>query len=277
MKGRCCACLFTSGLFASGLFSTRSFAMAEAGRRLTRGHDPHGHGPFDCHGHGAQVTGTSCHEECEARHLDPIELTRFDAGSGFQYPEKPLVVITASRDMSRTASTWAFNAVRLLFRQAQEACDSYWIRRLSREKLQKRLETGAHVVVKTHEWTGLISPKTFEEVKEVFSHVVVSVRENFDADPAWMSVATHLIHFEELVAYDKANPGDVSKIGALSVLRKLADHLNLTSLTDHDLRVVDYELMALPIPTWGCDQVTKHWPFHRRKGGRPMPPDPRVE
>lgn len=50
MKGRCCACLFTSGLFASGLFSTRSFAMAEAGRRLTRGHDPHGHGPFDCHG-----------------------------------------------------------------------------------------------------------------------------------------------------------------------------------------------------------------------------------
>lgn len=26
----------------------------------------------------------------------------------------------ASRDMSRTASTWAFNAVRLLFRQAKE-------------------------------------------------------------------------------------------------------------------------------------------------------------
>eukprot|EP00913_Durusdinium_trenchii_P011270 g10583.t1 len=165
-------------------------------------------------------------------------------------------------------------------RVGTEACDSYWIRRLSREKLQKRLETGAHVVVKTHEWTGLISPKTFEEVKEVFSHVVVSVRENFDADPAWMKLGANPIKHSsanELVAYDKANPGDVSKIGALSVLRKLADHLNLTSLTDHDLRVVDYELMALPIPTWGCDQVTKHWPFHRRKGGRPMPPDPRVE
>ena len=35
----------------------------------------------------------------------------------------------------------------------------------------------------------------------------------------------------------EANPGDVSKIGALSVLRKLADHLGLTSLTDHDLKV----------------------------------------
>ena len=90
----------------------------------------------------------------------------------------------------------------------------------------------------------------------------------------------------------EANPGDVSKIGALSVLRKLANHLGLTSLTDHDLRVtcwswrlqqegqrirglregywwvfwrlgvehcwtkvVDYELMALPIPSWGCDQA----------------------
>lgn len=31
-----------------------------------------------------------------------------------------LVVSKASRDMSRTASTWAFNAVRLLFRQAKE-------------------------------------------------------------------------------------------------------------------------------------------------------------
>lgn len=42
--------------------------------------------------------------------------------------------------------------------------------RLSRGKLEKRLETGAHVVVKTHEWTGLISPKTFDEAKELFSH-----------------------------------------------------------------------------------------------------------
>lgn len=43
--------------------------------------------------------------------------------------------------------------------------------RLSRGKLEKRLETGAHVVVKTHEWTGLISPKTFDEAKELFSHL----------------------------------------------------------------------------------------------------------
>ena len=41
--------------------------------------------------------------------------------------------------------------------------------RLSRGKLEKRLETGAHVVVKTHEWTGLISPKTFDDAKELFS------------------------------------------------------------------------------------------------------------
>lgn len=39
--------------------------------------------------------------------------------------------------------------------------------------------------------------------------------------------------------------------------------------------VVDYELMSMVIPTSGCDQVTKHWPFHKRKGGRPVPADPR--
>ena len=60
------------------------------------------------------------------------------------------------------------------------------------------------MLVKTHEWTGLISEQTFEEAKGLFSHVVVSVREGFDADPAWIQVATHLLHFEELVAYNKA-------------------------------------------------------------------------
>lgn len=52
----------------------------------------------------------------------------------------------------------------------------------------------------------------------------------------------------------EANPGDVSKIGALSVLRKLADHLGLTSLTDHDLRATrnDGESLVVShsVPGW---------------------------
>ena len=60
--------------------------------------------------------------------------------------------------MGRTASTWVFNAVRLLYRQAQIKCDSYWIRQLTKEKLQQRREIAAVngtppavVLIKTHE------------------------------------------------------------------------------------------------------------------------------
>ena len=47
-----------------------------------------------CRGQGSKVTGSFCHEECEARHLDPVERTRWDEAAGFHYPAKPLVVIT---------------------------------------------------------------------------------------------------------------------------------------------------------------------------------------
>lgn len=48
-------------------------------------------------------------EEC--RHLDTVEQRRFSTNE-FRYPSSPALVITASRDGKRCASTWAFNAVR---------------------------------------------------------------------------------------------------------------------------------------------------------------------
>lgn len=236
----------------------------------TGGVDSSDHGPFDCHGRGSEVSGRGCHSECEARHLDDIERTRFEPGSGFRYPRQPSVVIAASRDMGRTASTWVFNAIRLLYRQAQEACDSYWMRRLTPEKIQKRLETGAHVLIKTHEWTDSLRPAEFDRVKPLFSHVIVSVRDGFPEDPDWMKHATHVTHFEDIVR--PATEGGDS--GAIGVLRNMADHLGITSLTDKDLREVDYALMTLPMPTSGCNQTTKLWPFHSRRGGRPPPEQP---
>ncbi|CAE7168936.1 unnamed protein product [Symbiodinium necroappetens] len=234
--------------------------------------------PGVCLAYAGPLRIESMPESAAQTHLDPIEQRRFAEGSGFRYPDRPHVVITASRDMGRTASTWVFNATRLLFRQAKEACDSYWMRCLDRSKIQHRLETGAHVVIKTHEWTGEMSKASFDEVSPLFTHVIVSVRQGFAEDPAWMKVATHVIHFEELVAYDKDHPEDPAKIGAISVLRKLANHLGLSSLTEHDLRCVDYDLMTLPMPRFGCDQTTKLWPFHGRRGGRPIPRlDPRSE
>ena len=50
--------------------------------------------------------GQTCHNpECEKRHLDAVEKRRWVEDAGFTYPKKPSVVITASRDMGRTAST----------------------------------------------------------------------------------------------------------------------------------------------------------------------------
>lgn len=226
----------------------------------TGGVDPDGSGPLDCRGRG-------CSTECEKRHLDPVEQSRWSRDTGFRYPRKPSVVVTASRDMGGTASTWVFNAVRLLFRQAREACDSYWMRQLAREEIERRLSTGAHVLVKTHEWTDHISREDFKEILPMFTHVVVSVREGRPPDPAWMEVATHITHFEEIVEYDES----LGKIGALSVLRDLAGHLGIAGLTDSDFRAVDYELMTLPIPG---NQTTKFWSFHGRRGGRPRPKAP---
>eukprot|EP00928_Gymnodinium_smaydae_P067113 TRINITY_DN50048_c0_g1_i2.p1 TRINITY_DN50048_c0_g1~~TRINITY_DN50048_c0_g1_i2.p1 ORF type:complete len:268 (+),score=17.37 TRINITY_DN50048_c0_g1_i2:2-805(+) len=184
------------------------------------GSDPNGTGPLDCHGRGCQVTGTSCHNECECRHLDSIEQSRFRTAR-FRYPKKPALVITASRDGRGTASTWAFNAVRLLFRQAWEACDSYWIRVLTEEKLKRRKVTGAHVVVKTHEWTQHISREAFDAMRPMFTHVVVSTREGRENDPAWMAVATMDVAFEDVVAHDTRHGTARARL----VLRRLADHL----------------------------------------------------
>eukprot|EP00746_Dinoflagellata_sp_MGD_P137456 gnl/MRDRNA2_/MRDRNA2_71245_c0_seq1.p1 gnl/MRDRNA2_/MRDRNA2_71245_c0~~gnl/MRDRNA2_/MRDRNA2_71245_c0_seq1.p1 ORF type:complete len:221 (+),score=22.48 gnl/MRDRNA2_/MRDRNA2_71245_c0_seq1:134-796(+) len=164
--------------------------------KVTTGLDPDGHGPFDCHGNGCEATGIGCHSECECRHLDNIEKIRFSA-AGWHYPSKPSLVICASRDGRGVASTWAFNAVRLLFRQAREAADSYWIRTLTKKKLQHRLQTGAHLVVKTHEWAPHISISDFEDIKALFTRVIVSTRAGREDDPAWMSVATMTVAFED--------------------------------------------------------------------------------
>mmetsp|Transcript_116041 Transcript_116041/g.335113 ORF Transcript_116041/g.335113 Transcript_116041/m.335113 type:complete len:290 (+) Transcript_116041:46-915(+) len=211
--------------------------------------------------------GALCHAECEGRHLDDVERTRSDPVSGFRSPARPSVVVAASRDMGRTASTWVFNAVRLLYRQARESCDSYWLRRLEPGKVQERLKTGAHLLIKTHEWTDQMSRQEFEAVRPMFTHVVVSVREGFPVDPDWMRVATHVIRFEDIVAKE----GNKSGTGAVAVLRALAQHLGIEGLSEDDLHTVDYELMTLPMPSVGCDPVTKHWHFHKRRGGRPQP------
>lgn len=192
---------------------------------VTGGVDSSGNGPQDCR--------RDCHNpECERRHLDQIELSRFEKGSGFKYPRKPHLIITASPDMGGTASTWVFNAVRLLHRRAREACDSYWMRVLAKDKLRERLTTGANVLVKTHEWTDHMTKSKFDRLVPMFTHVIVSVREGRTEDPAWMKVATYVVHYEDIVDYEEIKFEDEedkigARIGVLGVLRGLAEHLGI--------------------------------------------------
>lgn len=204
--------------------------------------------------------------ECERRHWDEMEQA-LQKTKKSNNSDQTNVIITASPDMGRTASTWVFNAVRLLYRQAGEACDSYFIRCLRPEKLRHRLESpeaSPHVLIKTHEITENV--QVFErEVLPFVTHVIVSVREGFPRDELWSKYARFVTKFDEIVNQP------------IKVLRELATYLGITdlsSLTDRDLRQVDYQLMTLPIPG---NQASKFWSFHSRRGGRSPPPAPSLQ
>lgn len=235
--------------------------------------------------------GLRCKDyECELLHLDEVEQAqqqqqqRQPANTACA-AQSPLVVVTASPDMGRTASTWVFNAVRLLYRAAAEAaanhhgqppccCDSYWIRALSADKIQQRRKRRRHnnnlhvVLIKTHEWTPYVEPERFRnDILPLLDRIIVSLRAGFAIDPAWLDVATHVVQYEHIVA-DNSN-GNM-QMGALRVLRDLAGHLDIPdhTLSDEAIRRVDYQLMTLPIPG---NQATKFWSFHARRGGRAVP------
>ena len=140
---------------------------------------------------------------------------------------------------------------------------------MTANKFKQRLETtiACSVLIKTHEFTDYTSsPEQFQEkvIQPFVTHVIVSTRQGreFPVDPVWMSLATHVVHYEAIITQD----------GSLQVLRGLAQHIGLSSmLSDDDLRQIDYQLMTLPVPG---DQATKLWSFHVRRGGRKCPPEP---
>jgi hypothetical protein len=225
--------------------------------------------------------GLGCGDyECELRHLDAQEKVQQEQRSLIpKGTTKPNCIVAASRDMGRTASTWVFNAVRLLHRNTNHGnsttgCDSYWMRELSAPKIRARLDlasTAARtVLIKTHEFTHYTSPEQFQQdILPLLTHVIVSCRKGFDPDPAWMRHATLVVHYEDIVLH---NPTQDPNLGSLKVLRQIANHIgSLSTLSDSDLQQVDYQLMTLPIPG---DQSSKFWSFHARRGGRPCPPPP---
>eukprot|EP00927_Polykrikos_kofoidii_P028640 TRINITY_DN24958_c0_g1_i1.p1 TRINITY_DN24958_c0_g1~~TRINITY_DN24958_c0_g1_i1.p1 ORF type:complete len:446 (+),score=34.97 TRINITY_DN24958_c0_g1_i1:227-1564(+) len=231
--------------------------------------DAHAWGPLDCHGTGCEETTLPCHDECECRHLDHIERQRFwGSAGGWCWPRQGLLTIIAG--IQRSGSTWLFNAVRLLYRQARVACDSYWLRILTEGKLERRLQTGAHVVVKTHDhwnWYDELIAKRASAVLlahrdlrgiQASMHRLGWISPRGDVPPvfianhmSWHDLATLDIAYEDMVRDDVAQ------------LRIVATHIGLNRLGDEDLRQVSAELKVLRAPPRGINQTTKVLHGHR--------------
>lgn len=226
-------------------------------------------------------SGLACNDyECELRHLDAEEQQlRRTASEASHHTctyssrnEAPKVIITASRDMGRSASTWVFNAVRLLMLHAGVLCDSYWIRDLTAEKIQERIQSAtdnhsAVILIKTHNYTSDNHEIFYRKILPLLSNIIVSVRRGFEPDLFWMEHVTHVVSYETIVIH---NPTYDASVGAMSELQNIAQRLRI-STSYEQLCQVDYQLMTLPIPG---NQSTKFWSFHGRRGGRSVPNPP---
>jgi len=202
-----------------------------------------------------------CHAECERRHLDGVEQTR---DSSWAWPEQPHIIVCAGPE--RSGSTWLYNAVRLLHRRGRVPLDSYWMHTLSEDKLTQRLQSGAHVCIKTHEW----EPEYREMVPRLSKHIVIMHRDlrgvvasyrrlgwaaslprkYVDDHMQWRNHATLDIKYENVIRDGK------------SQLAELASHLGLAP-SDEDVAAVHRELTDLQSSSGGgVDQVSKLWPGH---------------
>jgi len=168
----------------------------------------------------------------------------------------------------RSGSTWLYNAVRLLHLEAKVPCDSYWIARLTEEKLRERLaaQPPAVVCVKTHEWFP-----EYEAFVGLARHVVLTHRDLRGVCASYRRVkwaigipdayvAEHM-QWRRRCTLDLAYE-DVVR-GGEQTLQRLAEHLGLP-VDSAAVSAVNSELLGLRRSHSGnavC-QVTKLWPDH---------------
>ncbi|CAE7398762.1 unnamed protein product, partial [Symbiodinium pilosum] len=175
---------------------------------------------------GIDCTGTDCHEECERRHLDSLEQQR---GTWPQLSESLLILCAGPE---RSGSTWLYNAVRLLHLEAKVPCDSYWMAKLTREKLEQRIgaRPPAVVLVKTHEWH-----QGYDDFVSLAKYVVLTHRDLRGVVASYRRIKWEVAipdayvseHLEwcRRATLDLAYE-DIMRRGS-EVLRELAQHLNL--------------------------------------------------
>ncbi|CAJ1420199.1 unnamed protein product [Effrenium voratum] len=219
---------------------------------------------------GIDCNGRDCSLDCERRHLEPREQQRGD------WPRLKTSHLVICAGPERSGSTWLFNAIRLLHLKAQMPCDSYWLRRLSREKLAERLraQPPAVVLVKTHEWFAdyaefidmakniLLTHRDLRGVVASYRRVKweVAIPDAYVSEHMqWRTRCTLDLAYEHFMR------------DAVTSLQKVAEHLAIDVSKDQ-LTEVDTELRELKRSHCGnavC-QVTKLWPDHRSAESRQL-------
>eukprot|EP00405_Crypthecodinium_cohnii_P037938 CAMPEP_0206548090 /NCGR_PEP_ID=MMETSP0325_2-20121206/13680_1 /ASSEMBLY_ACC=CAM_ASM_000347 /TAXON_ID=2866 /ORGANISM="Crypthecodinium cohnii, Strain Seligo" /LENGTH=731 /DNA_ID=CAMNT_0054047511 /DNA_START=445 /DNA_END=2637 /DNA_ORIENTATION=+ len=210
-----------------------------------------------------------CHPECDRRHLDPKEQTRYSWPTKL---ERSRLIVCAGAE--RTGSTWLYNAVRLLHRTAKVPCDSYWLGELTEANLSERLAGHPPVVVlvKTHEWHSQYQDLFARGVASRNCKVVLTHRDLRGVCASYRRlkweigipdayVAEHM-QWKQRADLDVAFE-DLVRNKGLSVLPKLASELGL-SVSRAMCEEVAQDLASLSRSHLGnvvC-QVTKLWPDH---------------
>ncbi|CAK0798139.1 unnamed protein product [Prorocentrum cordatum] len=213
---------------------------------------------------GIDCAGRDCHEECERRHLDARERER---GGWPTLPESQLLLCVGPE---RSGSTWLYNAVRLLHIESRVPCDSYWIARLTREKLAERLAARppAVVCVKTHDWHA-----GYEDLVGQASRVLLTHRDLRGVCASYRRVKWDVgipdAYVESHMQWRRHHTMDIAFEDILcagrEALHRLAQHLGLPVAGDPGgLEAVHSRLCGLRRSHLGnavC-QVTKLWPDH---------------
>lgn len=226
--------------------------------------------------------GTNCHAECELRHLDDVEkVIRCRPFSG--KPECSHLILCAAPE--RSGSTWLYNAVRLLCRDADIVCDSYWIHTLTPSKIQQRLDhlcagverRGGIVLIKTHEWrddyndwlverfhpTIFLTHRNLVGVVKSYRRVgwAYTLPPNYVHDHLkWRKVSSLDLKYEDIVGNSTV----------LHVLEQLSQQVHEVSGRDVSKSIIEQiheQLIKLDdLPGYSCrggpNQITKVWPGH---------------
>ncbi|CAK0874055.1 unnamed protein product, partial [Prorocentrum cordatum] len=147
---------------------------------------------------------------------------------------------------------------------------AYWMRRLSEAKLARRLRSGAHVLVKTHEWRGeyggllprwgaLVLVSARDPRGALASHRRMGWAQELPAEHAAHHAAWQR-HAAATVAF-----GDIAGGAAGAALAAVAAALGLRPGPEQ-LLAVQLELAQLSAPASRTNVTTKMWPRHLSAG-----------